>query len=166
MADWRDKKCHDCGCVHGELHMPGCDVERCPFCEGQLISCDCAVELLGLEGDEDVYENGLNDEQSERWEAMLKEKGLVPYQSPHQPGVADNVWIEFVHPDGHCSLCGNSGYINTLGKLRTAAGWRVGAKSYCICPNGRAMKRGEGKAEWCANPTGDSIIEHDARNVS
>jgi len=35
--------CHDCNIKHGNYHHPGCDVERCPKCEGQLISCGCLV---------------------------------------------------------------------------------------------------------------------------
>lgn len=31
--------CHDCLAAFGELHVPGCDVERCPACGGQMISC-------------------------------------------------------------------------------------------------------------------------------
>lgn len=34
--------CHDCVAEKGEFHVPGCDVERCPVCRGQIISCSCA----------------------------------------------------------------------------------------------------------------------------
>jgi ferredoxin len=34
------KHCGDCGCIEGELHEIGCDMERCPVCGNQLISCD------------------------------------------------------------------------------------------------------------------------------
>jgi len=34
--------CHDCGIEEGQLHKPGCDMERCPKCLGQLISRDCS----------------------------------------------------------------------------------------------------------------------------
>jgi len=34
-------RCHDCNIEHGGKHHPNCDVEQCPKCEGQLISCGC-----------------------------------------------------------------------------------------------------------------------------
>jgi len=37
-------RCHDCNIEHGGVHHPGCDVERCPRCGGQLISCGCLDE--------------------------------------------------------------------------------------------------------------------------
>ena len=36
-----DARCHDCNCAPGGFHHPGCDMEHCPRCGGQLISCDC-----------------------------------------------------------------------------------------------------------------------------
>jgi hypothetical protein len=42
---WESGKfpCHDCAIVQGQLHVPGCDVEECPVCGGQLITCDCEI---------------------------------------------------------------------------------------------------------------------------
>lgn len=34
-----DIPCHDCGVVKGQYHTDGCDVEECPKCHHQLLSC-------------------------------------------------------------------------------------------------------------------------------
>ena len=39
--------CHDCGVQPGCLRHPGCDVERCPNCGHQAISCGCTDEEFG-----------------------------------------------------------------------------------------------------------------------
>ena len=33
--------CHDCAVIVGQYHVPDCDVESCPRCGGQFITCDC-----------------------------------------------------------------------------------------------------------------------------
>ena len=35
------RDCHDCATPTGALHHPGCDMEDCPRCLGQAISCGC-----------------------------------------------------------------------------------------------------------------------------
>ena len=37
-------KCDDCGVPRGKLHEIGCDLEPCPRCGGQAITCDCFYE--------------------------------------------------------------------------------------------------------------------------
>jgi hypothetical protein len=37
----KSANCGDCGAPRGGFHHRGCDLERCPRCSGQLISCGC-----------------------------------------------------------------------------------------------------------------------------
>lgn len=34
-------RCRDCNIAPGGYHHPGCDMEKCPDCGGQLKSCGC-----------------------------------------------------------------------------------------------------------------------------
>jgi len=61
---------------------------------------------------------------------------------------ADDLWWEFVwkgtfrgHHSEHCGLCGQVGIIDTRGRAVTPAGVSCGVVRFCICPNGRSMKK-------------------------
>lgn len=86
----RVQKCGDCGVKEGSLHELFCDNEPCPFCGGQLITCDCAYELLNLLDPEKhgpetahlpprIYSKGLTAALQKKWERLLNEKGRTPF---------------------------------------------------------------------------------------
>ena len=98
----KPKTCHDCGCQEGELHLPGCDMERCPFCLNQLISCNCCYEHLGIDVSKGTwaYSHGLTDEQSKEWDKMLTAKGLIPYiRIPNLCEMCGKLWPDMFHDD-------------------------------------------------------------------
>jgi hypothetical protein len=41
---WELSECGDCFVLPGQLHTPGCDLEPCPRCDRQWITCDCEAE--------------------------------------------------------------------------------------------------------------------------
>ena len=129
MEERKEIQCHDCGAKEGQLHTLGCDMERCPFCGHQLISCDCIYEKLKLFDREkytnetyflppEIYSEGVNEEQWQQWKKMLDEKGRYPYfQYPilcalcgeHWPQffrVPDAEWKRYIAPNRrHDILC-------------------------------------------------------------
>lgn len=48
-------QCEDCAVEFGELHIPYCDLEQCPICCGQLLSCKC-IKDFWIVSNEDAFE--------------------------------------------------------------------------------------------------------------
>lgn len=105
-----EHRCHDCGIREGELHKPGCDMERCPFCGGQLLGCSCRYTKLGYTHDynasfcglpPEVYLHGPSDEEEDRFQKMCDEHGRIPYiMLPNMCGRCGKLWPEmFRVPD-------------------------------------------------------------------
>lgn len=95
MSDLNDnlRTCGDCGAKPGELHVPGCDVERCPRCGGQSISCYCIYEFCGIDPVEmeethpDIWNNGPTPEMDAEWDSKWDSKRM-PWSGEY-PGVAE-----------------------------------------------------------------------------
>lgn len=85
--------CPDCGAEEGKLHDLFCLKERCPFCGGQLATCDCVRTVLKLAGEElravDEYIDDSVPPLSDivkRWKQALEQKGRVPFKAyPDDP---------------------------------------------------------------------------------
>lgn len=59
----------------------------------------------------------------------------------------ENSWVtdywvtRYVHPQsGLCTLCGNTGQVDTRGRAISAAGIDAGVVTFCICPNGQVLR--------------------------
>jgi hypothetical protein len=64
------RRCGDCGVQPGGYHHLGCDLQRCPACHGQLISCECRF-------DEDRILDDLDDLDDEFLDAFVDANGCL-----------------------------------------------------------------------------------------
>lgn len=73
------KTCPACYTTDGHLHEFGCPVEVCPWCDGQLSSCNCRFEKLGTE-------EITSESQLKAFQKILEKKGRITFDAAlHRP---------------------------------------------------------------------------------
>ena len=92
-------RCHDCDVEEGELHGwggYGCDMEVCPKCMGQLLSCDCSPKYISK--DRHCLILGKEEKMFERiiWVEVPVLCRLCGMKYPDFFKVSDKEWETFV----------------------------------------------------------------------
>jgi hypothetical protein len=96
LKDMDRRPCHDCNCQVGEIHVLGCDMERCPKCGGQLIGCGCFSERDWdtADANDDTQCSSIGIYAREKWSG-------IPYEAEHKYCEEKNLWVYWQpHPDG------------------------------------------------------------------
>jgi len=70
-----------------------------------------------------------------------KQISVADLERVQEKAIDEYFWHNFFNEDVRlCSLCGNSGVIDTRNTAVSGGGINAGRLNYCICPNGRAMR--------------------------
>ena len=167
------KACLDCGVRSGELHDLFCTKERCPFCGGQLISCDCIRNVLKLSEEEcRALDENVDDsvpplsDIMQRWREALDRKGRVPFEAFSDDPIraayrGDVAAMKRFLEDGFPANVGNEvGYTALMGAARGA---NLEMIRLILSRGGRATladKRGYTALHWAvAQPPADSTSQ-------
>lgn len=160
--------CADCGVRNGELHDLFCTKERCPFCEGQLATCECIGRVLKLSDEEQLLVDEYVDDSipplsdiMQRWREALHAKGRVPFEAhPDDPVRAayrgDIETLRKFLENGFDPNVGNEvGYTALMGAARGAS---VDTLRLLLSRGGRAAytdKRGCSALHWAVAQSPD-----------
>lgn len=165
----RIETCTDCGTEPGKLHDLFCLKERCPFCGGQLATCDCIIDVLKLsDAEQQAVAEYIDDsvpplsDIMQRWSAALARKGRIPFEAyPDDPIRAayrgDLEAMRAFLDDGFAANHGNEvGYTALMGAARGANVEVIQLLLSRGAQAGLADKRGYTAVHWAvAQPAGD-----------
>lgn len=99
----------------------------------------------------DVVPDGLNEAAADVLQRKLDREMGTPWKRSLMGRIADRIDMPFINPaveeywhehyvsNGLCSLCANSGIIDTTG-ITSAGGSPVGRQNFCLCPNGQTLR--------------------------
>lgn len=104
--------CGECNCFEGENHFLGCEMERCPRCGDQLISCDCGYRLSEYEEeeafDEQIEREGLRRFPYIYWPSLCGRCG-AEWPKLYRTKANEAEWDSYIEPDmrgtGLCEPC-------------------------------------------------------------
>lgn len=96
----KQEKCHDCQVSPGEIHKDNCDVERCPLCGYQMITCGCDLTHVS---DEDrikwtgEWPGAAECREFDLW-SKFTDQGWVPCDK-REPGATEDLNTLVSSPD-------------------------------------------------------------------
>lgn len=143
LREWRPA--HEGGCqFEGDLEQAALVAKRCAMCKRRIGE--------SLPGEYTAREFRVRVTYLTPENVFGVPKGYVVLGiEPADTKAVDDPWREFADAEHeNCGLCGNTGVIDTRGRLETPAGVPCGVLRFCLCPNGRAWKKGGADLEALA----------------
>lgn len=121
------RSCNQCGVAPGEMHVLGCDVERCSLCGFQLCACPCVYEVNDVDED-DIEGDGPTEEMYAKFDAEVERYGgRLPWtgEYPFLDAAAALGFYCYEEPDGQLVECAadHPQAEPNLNKLNTSADW-------------------------------------------
>lgn len=95
-----NERCHDCGCLPGKFHHPGCDMEICPRCKQQAIQCNCLNDWKALERQEKQAKRNLEKQLGamfKQWRRERRERGKQIFKQDAEH--------HRLHKEGYTFIC-------------------------------------------------------------
>jgi hypothetical protein len=110
----REGRCPDCGAHIGELHVLGCDIERCGVCGGSFTDCKC-INKCSIHR-KPVYKCGLQG----RTECVLRVTTRERFAwTPDYNVIVDSVKEEYTTKNGNTAIR----RVNIMGDGRRIVCW-------------------------------------------
>lgn len=139
------RNCRDCDVGPGQLHVHGCDVERCPSCGGQAIGCECIYEMCGIDVSSmekthpDIFSAGPSEAMYAAWDKKWGHRRM-PWTGEY-PGCAEarelGLWC--VGPPWKPVPAGTAGAVEDLNRLYSMCDWNPDTQTFSLAAASAAI---------------------------